>query len=211
MDSAPSCAAASIPRAMPETTTRPARANSAPRSSAMRRPLTEALSPPTSATARRARRAASPCTAITGGVVAPGKQRWIIGIPQEKEPGAGFCGAVQFADHIRLGRHHGRVGLAAGAGQPRQRSECGGGSVEACEHAAVGHRADAFGASQAQAVGVVLLAHGGVLLAHEGGWSGTGKLLLPPGHGPVGAGPTPCRRCAARCRRAGGGCWRGGG
>ena len=63
---APLCAAVSMPRASPETTTTVA-ARSAASVSAMRWPLAEALRPPTAATHRLPGRAMSPRTIRQGG------------------------------------------------------------------------------------------------------------------------------------------------
>ncbi len=67
VSSAPSCAAPSTPRAMPETTTSPARPASRARLRANRWPAAEAMRAPTTAMARRCKRAGSPRVQITGG------------------------------------------------------------------------------------------------------------------------------------------------
>ena len=129
--------------------------------------------------------------------------------PRNSSRAPSFAARSSSRIRVRLGRHHRRAGSAAGAGEPRQRAERRGGGAVAGEQAAVGQRADAFGAGQAQAVDVVLLAHTGWFARARAG------SCCPPAEGvPLGASATPCPlagRCAARCRRAGGGCWRGGG
>ena len=159
----------------------------------MRRPLTEALRPPTSATARSGQQGG---VAEDGdhrrGVVEPGKQRRVVRRrPAASSRAPSLAVRSSSRDRIRLGRHGGRVGLAAGAGEPGQRLERGGGGAEACEQAAVGDRADALGAGQAQAVDRVSgVARTGVVCL------GTGGLLLPPALVPRG----PVLRLAADAR-----------
>ena len=65
--SEPSCAAVSMPRARPLTTSQPARPSSAANSRAIFRAAAEALRAPTIATAGRSSNSARPFTASTGG------------------------------------------------------------------------------------------------------------------------------------------------
>jgi hypothetical protein len=67
--SAPACAAASMPRAKPETTTRPSPARSCASVRAKRIAPADALRAPTIATAGRASRPVSPATISTGGAL----------------------------------------------------------------------------------------------------------------------------------------------
>ena len=113
-----------------------------------------------------------------GRIVQQGQQRRIVGFAGEDHAGAEAADGMQFALGI-VRRRNGRGRRpAAGAGEPGQRVERGRGRPVARQQAAIGDRADTFGARQPQPV------------YRSDGASG---FMLSG-------------QCAARCLRAGGGC-----
>ena len=104
---APRCAAVSIPRASPETTTSVA-ASSAARVSAMRCPLAEALRPPTAATHRCLRqRGVAADDQARRRIIHHRQQRRVIRIAQKNHPPASATGAFKLPLRLRRGQRIG--------------------------------------------------------------------------------------------------------
>ena len=99
------CAAASMPRASPETTAKPASPRSRASRSAKRTPAADALRAPTTATAGRLSAAALPRTAKSGRVVDHLQTAGIIGLAEHAES----FRCLEFARGV----------LAGGPGRPR--------------------------------------------------------------------------------------------
>ncbi len=110
------------------------------------------------------------------GVIEPGEQRRIVGVPQQQQPGAELRGAFDLENRIGLGRHRRWVGPPAGFRQSREGLECRGGGGEAGQQVAVGDRANALGAGQPEAVDGVLHGPGVRVMDRHGGGCPGGKV-----------------------------------
>ena len=153
VSSAPRCAAASMPRARPETTTSPARPSPSARSRARRRPLAEALRAPTTATDRLVEQLG---LAEHGQdrrrILDRGERARIERLAPADEPAADAVERGQARLRRRRGWPRSTVrGALAAAGQARQRFECRAGRAEAAQHRVKADRTDRFGAASGAA------------------------------------------------------------
>ena len=149
--SAPRCAAASMPRARPETTTSPARPRPAASSPAMRRPRPRRCARRPSRRSGASSRPASPRTPSTGGGSSECSEERRVGRlrPGDQARAEPFAG-------VHLGRSasaRGRAGARSGrrAGEVGQGSERGFGRSEAGEQLAEGDRTDIVGRARGAA------------------------------------------------------------
>ena len=157
LSSAPSCAALSIPRARPETTTSPSRPRSCASPRAKRQAAAEALRAPTIATAGRSSRPRSP--------LADQQRRRVLELGQQArvEPLAKRqIARAELLDRARSRARHRPRSTIRGALPPPRRARSGSaasaaaGAAEAREQLAEGDRADARASDQPQPVDQVV-------------------------------------------------------
>src|SRR5262249_44405156 len=162
-------AAASMPRARPETTAKPAAPRSRASRSAKRRPAAEALRAPTTATAGRCSTAVWPRTARSGGGAAvichPGGEKRP---PRAPEATPHAFPALRPPPRALGGRAPGRAPRpppGGGRGRPRERR---GSAAVVVDQRAEGARADIVAADEAKPIEPLVLAqpHAVLLFAH---------------------------------------------
>ena len=139
-----------MPRARPETVTKPAWARPRARRSAKASPAPEALRAPTMATAGRVKIAGSPRSAMSGGAdIDPAQQVRIIRLADPDETGAAARRLRHFALDLFFARKPHR---AAAWREPGQRLERGARTAKTIDQSAKGPRPDALAAHETQPI-----------------------------------------------------------